>query len=61
MNVFPDLLYQGPQVMMGYLDEPENTAQCLSSKGWLRTGDEAYYDEDGYFFITDRVKEMNHT
>ena len=44
--------------MMGYLDEPERTAECLSEKGWLRTGDVAYYDEDGYFFITDRIKEM---
>jgi 4-coumarate--CoA ligase len=44
--------------MMGYLDEPEKTAECLSVKGWLRTGDVAYYDEDGYFFITDRIKEM---
>lgn len=43
---------------MGYLDEPEKTAECLSSKGWLKTGDVAYYDEDGYFFITDRIKEM---
>jgi len=43
---------------MSYLDEPEKTAECLSAKGWLRTGDVAYYDEDGYFFITDRIKEM---
>lgn len=49
---------QGPQVMMGYLNEPDKTAECLSENGWLRTGDMAYYDEDGYFYITDRIKEL---
>eukprot|EP00934_Nitzschia_sp_Nitz4_P002863 Nitzschia sp. Nitz4//scaffold22_size323478//222427//224396//NITZ4_000563-RA/size323478-augustus-gene-0.209-mRNA-1//1//CDS//3329543103//2853//frame0 len=53
-----ELCIKGPQVMMGYLDDPENTAACLSPTGWLRTGDVAYYDEDGYFFITDRKKEL---
>ncbi|VEU33622.1 unnamed protein product [Pseudo-nitzschia multistriata] len=53
-----ELIIKGPQVMMGYLDEPEKTKECLSSTGWLRTGDLAYYDEDGYFFITDRIKEL---
>ena len=43
---------------MGYLNEPEKTAECLSNAGWLRTGDMAYYDEDGYFYITDRIKEL---
>jgi len=53
-----ELIIKGPQVMMGYLDEPEKTQECLSSSGWLRTGDLAYYDEDGHFFITDRIKEL---
>lgn len=44
--------------MLGYLDDPERTAECLSDSGWLRTGDVAYYDEDGYFVITDRLKEL---
>merc|ERR1719343_1747596 len=43
---------------MGYLDEPEKTRECLSSSGWLRTGDMAYYDDDGFFYITDRIKEL---
>jgi 4-coumarate--CoA ligase len=53
-----ELLIKGPQVMMGYLDEPEKTAECLSRSGWLRTGDIAHYDEEGFIFITDRLKEL---
>jgi 4-coumarate--CoA ligase len=53
-----ELIVKGPQVMMGYLDEPEKTKECMSSSGWLRTGDFAYYDDDGYFYITDRIKEL---
>ena len=53
-----ELLIKGPQVMMGYLDDPDKTEECLSHSGWLRTGDVGHYDEDGYFFITDRIKEL---
>ncbi|KAL7513187.1 hypothetical protein ACHAXN_010231 [Cyclotella atomus] len=53
-----ELVIKGPQVMMGYLNEPGKTVECLSSDGWLRTGDMAYYDDDGYFYITDRIKEL---
>ena len=44
--------------MMGYLNAMDKTRECLSDDGWLRTGDYAYYDEDGYFYITDRIKEL---
>jgi 4-coumarate--CoA ligase len=44
--------------MMGYLNEPDKTRECLSDDGWLRTGDMAYYDDDGFFYITDRIKEL---
>jgi 4-coumarate--CoA ligase len=53
-----ELLIKGPQVMMGYLDDPEKTNECLSDTGWLRTGDICHYDNDGYFFITGRIKEL---
>jgi 4-coumarate--CoA ligase len=57
-NTPGELVLKGPQVMMGYKDEPEKTKECLSESGWLRTGDIAHYDEDGYFYITDRIKEL---
>lgn len=53
-----ELFIHGPQVMLGYVDDPEKTAECLSESRWLHTGDVAYYDEDGFFYITDRIKEL---
>mmetsp|Transcript_34432 Transcript_34432/g.61864 ORF Transcript_34432/g.61864 Transcript_34432/m.61864 type:complete len:588 (+) Transcript_34432:154-1917(+) len=53
-----ELVIKGPQVMMGYFNDIEKTKECLSDDGWLRTGDLAYYDEDGFFYITDRIKEL---
>jgi len=53
-----EILIRGPQVMKGYLNNPEATAAALDSEGWLRTGDVGYVDEDGYFYIVDRIKEM---
>lgn len=52
-----ELLVKGPQVMQGYLNMPEETAGAFTD-GWLRTGDIARMDEDGYFFIVDRLKDM---
>jgi 4-coumarate--CoA ligase len=57
-NESGELVIKGPQVMMGYLNDTEKTEECLSDKGWLRTGDLAYYDEDGFFYLTDRIKEL---
>lgn len=53
-----ELWVRGPQVMSGYLNNPEATAATLDAEGWLRTGDVAYVDEDGYFYIVDRLKEL---
>lgn len=52
-----ELIIKGPQVMKGYWNRPEETAQTLRD-GWLFTGDIAKMDEDGYFFIVDRKKDM---
>jgi acyl-coenzyme A synthetase/AMP-(fatty) acid ligase len=53
-----ELLIRGPQIMKGYLERPEETAACLDREGWYHTGDVGYVDEDGYFFIVDRTKEL---
>jgi len=52
-----ELIVKGPQVMKGYLNMPMETADALRG-GWLYTGDMARMDEDGYFFIVDRKKDM---
>jgi acyl-CoA synthetase (AMP-forming)/AMP-acid ligase II len=49
---------RGPQVMKGYLGLPEATAQTVDAEGWLHTGDVALVDEEGFFFIVDRAKEL---
>jgi acyl-CoA synthetase (AMP-forming)/AMP-acid ligase II len=49
---------RGPQVMKGYLNNPEETAATVDEDGWLHTGDVAVVDEDGYFKIVDRLKEL---
>jgi long-chain acyl-CoA synthetase len=52
-----ELLIKGPQVMKGYYNRPQETAQTLTD-GWLHTGDIATMDDDGYFYIVDRKKDM---
>lgn len=44
--------------MKGYLKNDEATAETIDNEGWLHTGDIAYYDEDGYFYVVDRTKEL---
>ncbi|XP_063852383.1 probable 4-coumarate--CoA ligase 3 [Scylla paramamosain] len=46
------------EVMAGYLNNPEATRDAFTEDGWLRTGDIVTYDEDGYFFVVDRIKEL---
>jgi acyl-CoA synthetase (AMP-forming)/AMP-acid ligase II len=53
-----ELWIRGPQVMSGYLNNPEATAATIDEDGWLHTGDVAVVDEDGYFQIVDRLKEL---
>ena len=52
-----ELIIRGPQIMSGYYNLPDETAGALRN-GWLYTGDIAYMDEDGYFYIVDRKKDM---
>jgi long-chain acyl-CoA synthetase len=53
-----ELMVRGPQVMKGYWQRPDETAKVLGSDGWLHTGDIARMDENGYFYIVDRKKDM---
>lgn len=53
-----ELCLRGPTVMKGYKGNPTDTAKTIDSGGWLHTGDLAYYDENGWFFIVGRLKEL---
>ncbi|HVD15210.1 MAG TPA: AMP-binding protein [Actinomycetota bacterium] len=53
-----ELWVRGPQVMRGYRDRPEATAATIDAQGWLHTGDLCYFDEDGYLYVVDRLKEL---
>jgi fatty-acyl-CoA synthase len=52
-----EILARGPQVMSGYWNLPEASEQALAG-GWLHTGDAGYFDDDGYLYVSDRVKDM---
>jgi len=45
-------------IIPGYIDNPEATAKTIDSDGWFHTGDIGHYDEEEYFFIVDRLKEL---
>ena len=53
-----ELMVQGPQVMKGYWNNPKETAACLTEDRWLHTGDVGRFDEDGYLYLIERMKEM---
>lgn len=50
-----ELLVRGPQVLQGYWQRPEATAEVLDDEGWFRTGDVAIIEQDGYVRIVDRL------
>jgi acyl-CoA synthetase (AMP-forming)/AMP-acid ligase II len=53
-----EVLLRGPNIMLGYLDDPEATAAAIDADGWLHTGDVGRVDEAGNLSITDRLKDM---
>ena len=53
-----EIWVRGPNVFKGYLDDAETTARVLTKDGWLRTGDIAVTDEDGYLYLIDRAKDL---
>jgi fatty-acyl-CoA synthase len=53
-----ELLIKGPGVTPGYWNNPEETEKAIDEEGWLHSGDVVEYDEDGYFYIVDRIKDM---
>jgi acyl-CoA synthetase (AMP-forming)/AMP-acid ligase II len=53
-----ELWFRSPQLMKGYHNKPEATAECITEDGWFRTGDIGRVDEGGYIFVEDRLKDM---
>ena len=53
-----EIWVKGPNVFVGYLNDPEATARVLTPDGWLKTGDIAVVDEDGHIFMVDRAKDL---
>lgn len=53
-----EILVRGANVMRGYLKQPEETAKSITPEGWFRTGDLGHMDDDGFVFVTGRIKEL---
>jgi acyl-CoA synthetase (AMP-forming)/AMP-acid ligase II len=58
INERGEVLIKGMHIMAGYLNNDKATKHCIDEDGWFHTGDIGYADEDGYFYIVDRVKEL---
>lgn len=57
-NCKGELCFKGNIIMKGYYNDEKSTAATIDKDGWLHTGDIGYYDEEGYFYIVDRIKEL---
>jgi acyl-CoA synthetase (AMP-forming)/AMP-acid ligase II len=57
-NEAGEIWIRGPQVMRGYLGNPQATEEMIDAEGWLRSGDVGYADEEGQLFVVDRLKEL---
>jgi long-chain acyl-CoA synthetase len=53
-----EIWVRGPNVFRGYWNDPTASAAALTADGWLRTGDVAVADEDGYLYLVDRIKDL---
>ena len=53
-----EIWIRGPQIMKGYLNKPDATAESIDPEGWYKTGDIGYVDDEGYFYAVDRMKEL---
>ncbi|REJ79445.1 MAG: long-chain fatty acid--CoA ligase [Acidobacteria bacterium] len=53
-----EILIRGESVMSGYFNKPDETTKALDTEGWYHTGDVGYKDDDGHFYITDRIKDL---
>ncbi len=53
-----EICLRGPNIMKGYWNRPEATAEAIDAEGWFHSGDIGYLDEDGFLFICDRLKDM---
>ena len=53
-----ELWFRTPQLMKGYLNQPEDTAEVITEDGWFRTGDMGKVDADGFVYVEDRLKDM---
>ncbi|TFG34633.1 long-chain fatty acid--CoA ligase [Candidatus Thorarchaeota archaeon] len=57
-NEVGELLFKGPSVTIGYWNRPELNKTLLDENGWFKTGDMVYFDDEGYYYVVDRVKDM---